>query len=46
VENMAVEHNTLLNADISVRQSLESWKDRVSGDKEQLVDRLVQQVDV
>jgi len=45
-ENMAVEHNALLNADISVRQSLESWKNRVSGDKEQLVDRLVQQVDV
>lgn len=45
-ENMAVEHNTLLNADISVRQSLEEWKERVSGDKEQLVEKMVQQVNV
>lgn len=45
-ENMAVEHNTLLNADISVRQSLESWKEEVASDKEELVEKLVNEVDV
>lgn len=46
VENFAVEHNTLLNADISVRKSLEEWKERVESDKEQLVEKMVQKVDV
>ena len=45
-QNMAVEHNTLLNADISVRKSLESWKSRVGEDNEELVSKLVEEVDV
>ena len=46
MENLASEHNALLNADISVRSSLESWKEQVEDDKEELVSKLVNEVDV
>lgn len=46
VENLAVEHNTLLNAEMSVKSALASWKDQVKSDEEQLIDELVASVDV
>lgn len=45
-ENLAVEHNTLLNAEMSVRSALESWKDRVEEEEEEIIGKMVQEVDV
>lgn len=46
VESLAVEHNTLLNAEMSVRSALESWKSGVKEEEEELIEQLVQSVDV
>lgn len=47
IESLAAEHNALLSADISVRQALEDWKDRVRNEQqEELVEKLAQSVDV
>ena len=45
-ENLAVEHNTLLNAEMSVQEALKSWKQSVRDDQEQLVQELVDEVTV
>lgn len=45
-ENLAVEHNTLLNAEMSVRSALESWKADVEEDEEDLIQKMVEKVDV
>lgn len=45
-ENLAVEHNTLLNAEMSVRSALESWKSSVEEDEEELITKMVEKVDV
>lgn len=46
VENLAVEHNTLLNAEMSVRSALEEWKDKVRSDEEEIVEELVKKASV
>lgn len=46
-ENVAVEHNALLDVELSVEEVLESWKDDVSGEqKEELVEAAMGEVDV
>lgn len=46
VESLAVEHNTLLNAEMSVQEALENWKDSVKSEQEALVQGLVDEVEV
>lgn len=46
-ENVAVEHNALLDVELSVAEVLEDWKSRVaSEDKTELVEAAVDEVDV
>ena len=45
-ENLAVEHNTLLNAEMSVKGALKSWKGNLEDEEEDLVQKLVDEVDV
>ena len=46
VESLAVEHNTLLNAEISVQEALEKWKSSVRESEQEIVEELVKSVDV
>ena len=46
VESLAVEHNTLLNAEMSVREALEAWKDRVKEDEQEIVEELVKKAEI
>ena len=46
IENLALEHNTLLSAEISVREALENWKNSVRGDNRSLVQKIIDEVDV
>jgi len=46
-ENVAVEHNALLDVELSVEETIESWKDRVVDEqKEALVEAAAKEVDV
>lgn len=47
-ENLAVEHNALLNAELSMQEELERWKQNVSSgsDKEAVVEAAIDSVDV
>lgn len=46
-ENVAAEHNALLDVEMSVEETLEEWKDRVSSEeKEKLVEAAMKEVDV
>jgi hypothetical protein len=46
IENLALEHNTLLSAEISVREALETWKSNVRGDNRNLVQQIIDEVDI
>ena len=46
-ENVAAEHNALLDVELSVEEVLKDWKDRVSTeDKEDLIEAAVEEVDL
>ncbi len=46
-ENVALEHNALLDVELSVEETIESWKDRVVDEqKEALVEAAAKEVDV
>lgn len=46
-ENVAAEHNALLDVELSVEETLAGWKDRVSSeDKEELVEAAIEEVDL
>ena len=46
-EDVAVKHNALLDVELSVKEVLENWKDRVSTDnKEDLIEKAAEEVDV
>lgn len=45
-ESLAVEHNTLLNAEMSVKKALTEWKGSVKDDQQEIIDKLVDEVEV
>lgn len=46
-ENLAVEHNALLEAELSVKKEIESWKEKVADEEqEKVVEAAMEEVDV